>query len=438
MISGWGNWPRIDAPVLDFRGVEELALILKEQPSLIARGNGRSYGDAALNPHATVSTLRHDRLLDFDQNSGLLICESGVLLRDILDVFLPRGWFPSVTPGTSMVTVGGMIAADVHGKNHHRVGSFCDHVESLEVMGHDGGVVRCSRKEHPELFAATCGGMGLTGVIVNATFRLVRVETAWIRQETLRAANLEEVMTQFEDPGAWSYSVAWIDALASGAAQGRSMLFRGEHARRDELPQAHRAAPLSAPPRRRHRLPFSLPSATVNRWTAHTFNELYYQWRRPAAQLVGYETFFYPLDAVVNWNTIYGRAGFTQYQCVFPKAASREGVSLLLSRTACSGAGACLATLKLFGPQHGLMSFPMEGYTLAVDLPVSPRTLSLLVELDAIVADHGGRLYLAKDARSAPWLLRKGYPGLERFRGIRTKYGADQSFSSLLSQRVML
>jgi decaprenylphospho-beta-D-ribofuranose 2-oxidase len=437
-LSGFGNWPCIDAPLYYFRGVEELAQLLKRHPNLIARGNGRAYGDAALNSHATISTLRHDRLIAFDQITGELTCESGVMLRDIIEVFLPRGWFPRVTPGTKMVTVGGMIAADVHGKNHHSVGSFCNHVTNLRVMGNDGVPFSCSRDESPDLFAATCGGMGLTGVIVDATFRLGRLETTWMRRETRRARNLAEVMEEFEQSRDWHYSLAWIDCLSTGEAQGRSLLYLGEHAAVDELPLGVRATPLTVPARRPLRLPFFFPSATVNRWTARAFNEAYYRLQRPATTIVDYENFFYPLDSVRDWNRIYGRAGFTQYQCVLPRASSKDGLSQLLSRIAGSGCGAWLATLKLFGRQEGLMSFPMEGYSLAVDLSVNPSTLSLLANLDAIVADRGGRLYLAKDARSSPDLLRKGYPGLDRFQSIRAEYGAEASFSSLLSRRLDL
>ncbi len=439
-LAGWGNYPRLTTALRSFRGEEQLAPIILGSTDLIARGNGRAYGDAALNLDITVSTLRHDRLLSFDPRSGMLRCEAGVLLSDLLDAFLPRGWFVPVTPGTRLVTVGGMIAADVHGKNHHRDGSFGRHVESLRLMTGDGGTVECSRRDNPALFRATIGGMGLTGVVTEARFRLMPVETAYLRQETVSCGDLDAAMAAFETSAQWTYSVAWIDCLARGRNAGRSLLYRGEHARREELPLAQRRDPLRIPPRASRRVPFMLPEFTLNRWTVKAFNELYY--RRAAAgrhAVVDAFSFFYPLDAVLDWNRIYGASGFLQYQCVLPKAASREGLPLLLRRIAEAGSGSFLAVLKLFGPQDadgGLLSFPMEGYTLALDLPAHARTLALLTELDAIVADHGGRVYLAKDARMGVRLLRRGYGGaLDQF--LRHRDDAAR-FQSVLSQRLGL
>lgn len=439
-LSGWGNYPRLETTLRPFRGEAALARILGSSGSLIARGNGRAYGDAALNPRTTVSTLRHDRLLSFDEMTGRLTCEAGVLLSDLVDIFLPRGWFVPVTPGTRLVTIGGMIAADVHGKNHHVHGAFGRHIESLRLMTAVGEVVECSRTRHAELFRATIGGMGLTGVITEATFRLMPVETAHIRHETVAAGDLDAVMAAFEASAGWTYSVAWIDCQARGRHTGRALLYRGEHARREDLPWQHRAAPLTVPPRRRWRVPFALPDITLNRLTVSAFNELYY--RKGAAgghAIVDAETFFYPLDAILDWNRIYGPSGFVQYQCVLPKPASRTGLGLLLERIAQAGSGSFLAVLKLFGradDDGGLLSFPMEGYTLALDFPASARTFALLTELDAIVADHGGRLYLAKDARMGVHLLRRGYgAALERFLALR---GEAAPFQSVLSQRLGL
>lgn len=439
-LSGWGNYPRLDVVLHRFRGDAALADIVVAADSLIARGNGRAYGDAALNPRATVSTLRHDRLLAFDETTGRLTCEAGVLLSDLVDIFLPRGWFVPVTPGTRLVTVGGMIAADVHGKNHHLHGSFGRHVESLRLMTAEGGVVTCSRDDNAALFRATIGGMGLTGVITEATFRLMPVETAYIRQETVPGRDLDAVMAAFEESATWTYTVAWIDCLAHGSRLGRALLYRGEHARTDELPWNRRGTPRRAPAPRRLRVPFALPDVTLNRFTVAAFNELYYRKGLQAGRtLIDAETFFYPLDAVLDWNRIYGPSGFVQYQCVLPKPASRSGLRLLLERIAAAGAGSFLAVLKLFGPgdaDGGVLSFPMEGYTLALDFPASARNFALLIELDAIVADHGGRLYLAKDARMGQRVLRRGYgPALERFLALR---GEADRFQSILSQRLGL
>ncbi|HZH25742.1 MAG TPA: FAD-binding oxidoreductase [Azospirillaceae bacterium] len=437
-LSGWGRFPRIECRTVTARTTEDAVRAVGGAHGLIARGNGRSYGDAALNPHRTLCMRGMDRMLAFDPETGVLTCEAGVLLADILDVFVPRGWFPPVTPGTKLVTVGGMIAADVHGKNHHKAGSFGDHVVGLDLLMADGRIVTCGPDQRPDLFHATRGGMGLTGVILRASVRLIPIETAYIRQETLRANDLDEIMGLFEASAGWTYSVAWIDCLARGARLGRSVLYRGEHARADDLPPDMRADPMSVKRKRSLTVPLDLPGFTLNRWTVGAFNELY--WRRgvPRETLVDYDTFFYPLDAILEWNRIYGRSGFVQYQCVLPKAASAAGLRSLLQTIAAAGNASFLAVLKLFGSQEGMMSFPMEGYTLALDFPASSATMGLLLDLDAIVADHGGRLYLAKDARMGASMLRRGYPAIDRFQALRAAAGLDQVFRSAQSERLGL
>lgn len=436
-LSGWGRYPQAECVIATPRRRDEILAAIAASPSLIARGNGRSYGDSSLNPETTLITRHVDRVLSFDAETGLLTCEAGLLLSDLLDLFLPLGWFPPVTPGTKFVSVGGMIASDVHGKNHHRAGSFGAHVISLDLALADGSVIRCGPAENRTLFEATCGGMGLTGVILRASFHLLPVETAQIRQETLRAANLDQVMDLFEASAGWTYSVAWIDCLATGSALGRSLLYRGEHAKRFELPKILRDAPIAAPPRPKGRVPMDFPAFLLNRYSVRAFNELYYRRARPGTELVDLESFFYPLDALLDWNRLYGKRGLVQYQCVLPKAASREGLGRLLERIARAGLGSFLAVLKLFGRQEGLLSFPMEGYSLALDFPATAPSFALLDELDAIVADHGGRLYLAKDARmSAPMM--RGYDGLDRFREIRREADPAEKFSSLQSERLVL
>ena len=403
---------------------------------MIARGNGRSYGDAAINRNATLLMRSSDRILAFDADRGVVTCESGILLAEIIDLILPRGWFVPVTPGTKFVTLGGMIAADVHGKNHHLAGSFANHVVSMDVALADGRVQRCGRDENAELFAATCGGMGLTGIILAASIRLIAIETAMIRQETLRARNLTEVMRLFEDSTDWTYSVAWIDCLARGDGLGRSLLYRGEHARAGESPRAK--GELAAVRKRTCRVPFDFPAVALNRWSVGAFNEVYFRSGRRGIRFLDCDAFFFPLDALLDWNRLYGRTGFVQYQCVLPKTASPAGLTALLDRIANSRQGSFLAVLKLLGKAgDALLSFPMEGYTLALDFRVSPETFSLLIELDAIVADHGGRLYLAKDARMGAGMLR-GYARLDAFRALRQQFDPTGKFSSLQSQRLGL
>jgi decaprenylphospho-beta-D-ribofuranose 2-oxidase len=392
MLSGWGNFPRIDARQIAPLDRNAVLAALAAEPALIARGNGRAYGDAALNPRATLSMLGNRGILHFDPEAARVTVEAGLLLGDLIEHLLPHGLFLPVTPGTKFVSAGGAVAADVHGKNHHAAGSFAAHVEAIELALADGTVVSCSSTQHADIFAATHGGMGLTSIILSVTLRLLRVETSLIRQQTRRCANLSEVMAAFEDARSWTYSVAWIDCLARGAALGRSLLFLGEHARRDEV--AAGKGGLVATRRRALRIPLDFPSWALNRWSVAAFNELYWRRGKSGQAFVDYDTFFYPLDAILEWNRIYGRAGFVQYQCVLPKAASASGLTALLTRISQAGAGSFLSVLKLFGAGDRLLSFPMEGFTLALDFPANPKTFALLGELDAIVADHGGRLYL--------------------------------------------
>jgi FAD/FMN-containing dehydrogenase len=404
-----------------------------DQQSLIARGNGRSYGDAALNEGCVLSTLRSDHILAFTPETGGIVCEAGLLLADLLSFAVPRGFFPPVTPGTKFVTIGGMIASDVHGKNHHVTGSFGNHVDWIELLLADGQVVTCSQQENAELFAATCGGMGLTGIILSAAIRLMPIDTAHIRQETLRAASLAETMMLCEEPVGTTYAVAWIDCLASGAALGRSLIYRGEHALRAEVP----GRTLDVPHRRVKRVPVDFPGWLLNPWSVRAFNELYYRRGRPGTALIDYDRFFYPLDSILDWNRIYGRRGFVQYQCVIPKAASAPALEALLKRISKAGTGSFLAVLKLLGPEgFGLMSFPLEGYTLALDFPLSRSTLDLFFELDAVVGDHGGRIYLAKDACASGALVRKGYPRLPQFLALRQQVDPRGKFASLQSRRL--
>jgi decaprenylphospho-beta-D-ribofuranose 2-oxidase len=443
-LAGWGNYPVVEGSLLGCSDRRAAALVNHNATTLIVRGNGRSYGDPAINPDATLSALRLDRLIAFDPATGRLTCEAGLLLADLLTMFVPRGWFPPMTPGTKFVTIGGMVAADVHGKNHHQVGSFGRHVEQLEILTANGAVMVCSRTHNHDLFRATIGGMGLTGVILSATFRLIPIETAWIRQETLVANNLHEVMDFFEQAGEWVYSVAWIDCLARGTHLGRSLLYCGEHALIDDLDIAKAQTPLAIPAKRTRTVPFFLPSVALNRFVVRRFNDIYYRRgaARPSSSIVDYDTFFYPLDAVLEWNRIYGRRGFAQYQCALPREASRSGLMHIVGRIAEAGTGSFLSTLKLFGPtddpHSGLLSFPIEGYTLALDFPVSRSTLALMKELDAIVADHGGRLYLAKDSRMGRDMMVAGYPGLTEFLRIRNESGAATKFHSEQSRRLAL
>ena len=440
-LSGWGRYPVLDCRTALLRRREDLGGLLARGGTLIARGNGRSYGDAAVNPDLTVSMLAMDRIWAFDGETGLLTCEAGVLLADILRTFAPQGWFPPVVPGTRFVTVGGMIAADVHGKNHHREGTFGAHVESLTLVLANGELRRCDPAENANLFRATIGGMGLTGVILSASFRLRRIETAYVLQETLAARDLDAVMALFEASRDWPHSVAWIDGLARGRALGRALLLRGRPLERRALPARLARAPLHPGQAGRLTVPFDAPPALLNPVSVRLFNELYYRLgrARSGTRPVHFEPFFFPLDRIEAWNRLYGRNGFVQYQCVLPKRESPAGIAALLARVVAAGQGSFLGVLKLLGPgRGGLLSFPMEGYTLALDFPLRTGTLPLIDALDAITHAHGGRVYLAKDACCAPERIRRGYPEWTAFQAARAAAGAEATFASGLSRRLGL
>ena len=441
-LYGWGRYPVLECRVEHLRRPEQLPGFLDCGTSLIARGNGRSYGDASLNPALTLSMLGMDRLQAFDAGTGLLTCEAGVMLSDILDTFVPRGWVPPVVPGTKFVTVGGMIAADIHGKNHHLEGSFGTHVESLTLATADGALRVCSRSENTDLFNATIGGMGLTGVILSASFRLKPIETSFVMAETLSANNLDEAMALFEDSHNWPFSVAWIDCQTRGGKFGRALVSRATTMARNSLPDSLAHDPLRLALTRKLSVPFDMPSVVINRISVGLFNELYYRHSnmRAGTSLVHFEPYFFPLDRIMAWNRLYGRRGFVQYQCVLPKSESPDGIAALLGCVRRARQCLPLAVLKLFGPSgEGLMSFPMEGYTLSLDFPMRHGTLDLLNTLDRITHDYGGRIYLAKDACSTPEGLRQGYPDFDAFNAVRAEAtGMPDKFASQLSKRFKL
>jgi FAD/FMN-containing dehydrogenase len=431
LTYGWGRFPRHEAQLMQPRTAQEAEKLLNESGPLLARGMGRSYGDSAL-ADRLIGTSQLNRLHSFDAKIGLLTCAAGISLAELLDVFVPQGWFLPITPGTKFVSVGGAIANDVHGKNHHMHGCFSKCVDSIELLLADGSQVQCSRTEHPELFHATCGGIGLTGLIVAVRLRLLPIESAYVEQTTFKAANLEEALQLFEAHSTSTYSVAWIDCLAKDQALGRSLLMVGEHARDGQL---------LLPAKRAFSVPLDMPAALLNRYTVRAFNELYYQRiRKPVSkQRVSFESFFYPLDSIQQWNRLYGKKGFIQYQFVIPKAAGLQGMRVILERISDSHRGSFLAVLKTFGAaNNNLLSFPMEGYTLALDFKLEPGLLELLDELDSMVLAYGGRLYLAKDARMSEATFKQSQPNWQQFQEVRAHYGALGKFASLQSRRLGL
>ena len=434
-VAGWGRYPvgrgRVERP-------ERLALPDGAFP-VVPRGFGRAYGDAAI-PSApgglVLESTRADRIRAFDSTTGRLTCEAGLSLAEILRVFVPRGWFPAVTPGTKFVTVGACVACDVHGKNHHRDGSFGNFVECIELLTADGSVVECGPTRERELFLATVGGMGLTGLIVEVTLRLRRIESPWIVLETLGVDSLDAMLDGLKRSAVdWPYTVGWIDGLARGRDVGRGILMRGRHATAVEAGDRRPRGPLPL------RVPIDAPEWLLNPLLMRWFNRLY-AWRHGAAlkrRLVSYDAFFYPLDSVAEWNRLYGRRGFLQYQCVVPRAAGSAPVATLLDRLGAAGAASFLAVIKDCGPaSDAYLSFPMEGTTLALDLPHrGPVTEALIHDLNATVIAHGGRVYLAKDAVTRPADFARMMPRLAEWQAVRQRWDPRRRFRSAQSVRLL-
>ena len=430
-ISGWGRYPWIDASIAVPPDLASCQSVLKRSGQLITRGLGRSYGDSSLSAQV-LSTERLQFLKSFNSLTGELVCQAGISLFEILNTFVPQGWFLPVTPGTRYVTVGGAIAADVHGKNHHIDGTFCEHVNWVELLLGNGEVLLISPDSHSELFFATCGGMGLTGIILSASINLRPIKSSQIVETTTKAPNLETVLDGFEQNVQNTYSVAWIDCLAKGKDLGRSLLMLGEHAKQGVL---------SVSKKKTLRIPMNAPEALLNPLSIKLFNQLYYAKASTSNKTreIGFETYFYPLDQIRDWNRLYGKSGFLQYQFVIPLAAGRAGLRAILECIAHSGRGSFLAGLKTFGKQNqNYLSFPIEGYTLALDFKVDENVFPLLNRLDAMVLALGGRLYLAKDARMNESTFKGSYSKWEQFQGVRSKYHARGKFSSIQSKRLGL
>ncbi|MEI7612444.1 MAG: FAD-binding oxidoreductase [Betaproteobacteria bacterium] len=423
-LKSWGQLPT--TPALKERWWTDRAAVLPAgEHSLLGYGNGRSYGDVGLNSTGTLLHTRGmDRFIAFDEASGVLTCEAGVLLSEILDVFVPRGWFLPVTPGTRFVTVGGAIANDVHSKNHHGAGTFGCHVRCFELLRSDGSRRLCSAEENADWFAASIGGLGLTGLITWVEMALKPIPGVGIAVENTRFNGLDEFFAlNAEAEAKHEYTVAWIDCLAS---RPRGIFMAGDHAPDGGFERVVKK-PLG--------VPLTPPISLVNGLSLSAFNQAYFHRPLPTRQRVDFAPFFYPLDGVLDWNRIYGRQGFFQYQFVIPLAA-RDALDDIMSCIAASGQGSFLAVLKTFGdkPSPGLLSFPMPGMTLALDFPNrGAPTLALFEHLDSIVDAAGGRLYAAKDARMSGEFFRRSYPRLNDF-----MIYIDPKFSSDFARRVLV
>ncbi len=421
-VTNWGRYPTLLAEVASPADTDETRAYLAAHDRLIARGNGRCYGDAALSLHI-VSTLKMKRLRSFDPHTGVVDCEAGLLLSDLLDTVVPLGWFPHVTPGTRFVSIGGCIASDVHGKNHPAKGCFSNWLISFELMRSDGSVLHCSRTENADLFWHTCGGMGWTGIILSARFQLMHLPSGQMRQTTRRGQNLAEVFQIFGENRNATYAAAWLDCTVSEKKMGRGVVFLAEHHERERA-VFDVASPLSTGEGPGAR-PFHF---LLNPLTIRLYNQFYFLKNRPGERLVGLYPYFYPLDRWLDWNRLYGPRGLVQYQFCLPEKTSQEGMAQVLEAVRRSPETPYLAVLKRHGdpPSEAIRSFPMQGYSLALDFRRSTTLPRLVERLDDLVWQFGGRIYLAKDAGSAARMGR-----------VQPDAGIDEGkFWSLLRGRV--
>lgn len=439
-FSNWGNYPVRTGVSLSPESLADVQAAVAEGAALTPRGNGRSYGDASLG----------GRMLDgrslpivfaLDAQSGTVTCGAGMLLDELLLRIVPAGFFLPVSPGTRLITVGGAIAADIHGKNHHVDGSISAHVREMRIVIGSGEEVLCSPEIRADLFWNTVGGMGLTGMITQATIILKRITTAYIRQKSIKCKNLTELFSRFEEHAGATYSVAWIDLLAKGEGLGRSLLLLGEHESLSSLPTKFRKDPLRVHSKARSGVPFFFPAFALSNLTVRIFNMLYYgkQLGRVSERVAHYAPYFHPLDAVRDWNRIYGRRGFLQYQVVVPLEGGEARMRSIVEELSNAGVASFLAVLKRFGPGNvkSPMSFPMEGFTLALDIPRSDTVFAVLDRIDAMVVQAGGRIYLAKDARMSGDTLRASYSALAAFQRAVALEGQGR-FTSALADRIAL
>jgi len=422
-VANWGNYPTIEeAEIATPENVADMRDYLLSHERLIARGNGKCYGDAALSPHM-ISTLSLNQILNFDPASGTVECEAGVLLADLLKIILPAGWFFHVTPGIKFITVGGAIASDVHGKNHPAKGCFSNWLISFDLMIADGQILTCSRTENTELFWQTCGGMGWTGIVLSAKFQLMKIASAQMRQTSVRAKNLEALFRAFEESRRWAYAAGWLDGTASSSVSGRGVVFLAEHS---ETKTADGVL-ISAEKKPRN-VPFFAPSWILNPLSIRLHNEIIFSKAKPGERLVDLDTYFYPLDKVQNWNRLYGRRGFIQYQFCLPEKNSFDGIRQIMETIRRSPETPFLTVLKRHGerPPEAVHSFPIRGYSLALDFPRTKTIFDLVKKLDDLVWEFGGKIYLTKDACSAARMGR-----------VNPATFGEEKFFSLLKGRLL-
>ncbi len=429
-----GGWGRVMQPGREVRD-ENLERLTRD--AVLCRGLGRSYGDSSLPPPGVsdvAGTTLADRVLSFDPQTLSLRAEAGLSLRELLRVFFPRGYFVPVTPGTTFVTLGGMVASDVHGKNHHCAGTFGEHVTALKMRVADGSIVECTPEVHSDLFWATVGGMGLTGHILEVEFTMVKVPSPWIYMESERVPNIDAYMTGLAQAAEqWPMTMGWIDCLSSGDNLGRGILMRGRWATPQEAPESF------PEPKKRPGVPFVFPQFALNPLSVKLFNEAFYRkhLRKQASGITHPEAFFWPLDAILDWNRIYGPKGFTQYQCVLPKSAGPQAARRFLELLSTLGGASFLCVIKDCGAEgRGLLSFPMDGISIALDIPVRDDTQQLVDKLNEHVIDDGGRIYLTKDNYTRPEHFAAMEPRLEAFMEVRKRWDPKLRFRSAQSVRI--
>ena len=437
-LSGWGNFPVAESYVTYLQSQDDTA-VLKEN-EVICRGLGRSYADQAVNQDRTVAICtKLNRMLAFDETTGVLECEAGTSLEDIISVFTPKGWFPLICPGTKYVTIGGSIANDIHGKAHHVDGSFINCVLSFTIRLANGEVVTASRTENSDLFYANFGGLGLLGIILTARLQLRRIETSYFKQKSMVVNNLSELLQKLEaHEKDYNYSLAWIDPLAKGDKIGSGVLTVGNAARIEDLPEKWKKEPLKLHPQKKINLPVFLPNFALNTATSRVLNQVMAYLLKNPGPIVHYEKYFFPLDMMNNWNRGYGKRGFIQYQFVIPKEGGEKHLHEILSQISSSGCTPFLNVFKSMGKGQSLLSFPFEGYTLAIDFPVSEKLRKFIPVLDDLVLKAKGRIYLGKDAFLDKDTLHKMYPEVDEWLRIKAKYDPQNRFSSNISRRLGL
>lgn len=439
VLSGWGNIPKANCKVAYPATEAQLSKHQFENP-VIPRGLGRSYADQSTNTNGLVLKMeRLNHFLSFDEEKGILVSQAGTNLEEIIEFLGPRGWFPLITPGTKFVTLGGAIANDIHGKAHHVDGSFIACVNWFTIALADGRIVKASREENSDLFYANFGGLGLLGTILTVSIQLRKISSTYFRQKAVVAKNLEEMLAAIDAADEeYTSSVAWIDSLATGNRIGRGVLTMGNLASVDELPTSLKSDPLKIGKRPKLNVPIFLPEFALNTFTVRILNSIIHWKQKGGNGFFHYDNFFYPLDAIMNWNRGYGKRGFIQYQFVIPITEGHKNITEILKAIASSGCVPFLNVLKKFGKGQGLLSFPKEGYTFAIDFPITKNLKAFTKKLDQMVLDAGGRIYLGKDAFLDEQTFKAMYPEFEEWLAIKKKYDPTNIYTSDLSRRIGL